>query len=85
MAISKLGGTAREWALTCSTSVEEAYPTWNLLKQQISRVFAPPNHVYRVHSRFLSTRQGKKELSDYVQGLRTIIAAMQVDPLPEMD
>ena len=38
MAILKLGGQAIEWALTCSTSVDEAFPTWDLLKQQISRV-----------------------------------------------
>ena len=35
-------------------------------------------------SRFLSARQGKKELSHYVQELRTLIAAMQLDPLPEI-
>ena len=31
----------------------------------------------------LSTRQGKNELTDYVQEIRTLMAAMQSDPLPE--
>ena len=37
-----------------------------------------------MRSHFLSTRQGKNELTDYVQELRTLIAAMQIDPLPEV-
>ena len=47
-------------------------------------MFSPPNQAYRVRSRFLSSRQDKKELSDYVQELGTLITAMQLDPLPGM-
>ena len=36
-----------------------------------------------MRSRFLSTRHGENELTDNVQELRTIMAAMKSDPLPE--
>jgi retrotransposon gag protein len=83
LAVSKLGGRAREYALTCGTSVEAAFPTWEQLKQQLVQVFAPPHQAYRMRSQFLAARQGKKDLLDYVQELRTLIASMASSPLPE--
>nr|CAI72331.1 putative polyprotein [Phytophthora infestans] len=84
LAISRLGGCAREWALTCGRSVDAAFLTWDQLNQQLSRVFAPPNQAYHIRSKFLATRQGKKDLLAYVQELRTLIAGKAADPLPEL-
>ncbi|KAG3120394.1 hypothetical protein PI124_g8232 [Phytophthora idaei] len=82
LAISKLGGRAHEWELTGGTFVDAVFPTWAQLKQRLSRMFAPPNQAYRIRSCFLATRQSKKDLLDYAQESRTLIAGTAADPLP---
>ena len=83
MAISKLGGRAREWALSCNSDIDDAFPSWDSLKQQLTSMFAPPDQTFRVRSRLIATRQGKRTLGDYVQELRTLVAAMLQDPVQE--
>ena len=46
-------------------------------------MFAPPDQTFRVRSRLIATRQGKRALEDYVQELRTLVAAMHQDPVQE--
>ena len=46
-------------------------------------MFVPLNQANLVRSRSLAVRQSKKESADFVQELRTLIAVMQLDPLPE--
>ena len=41
LVISKVDGRAREWALTCGTSVDLAFPTCDSLKLDLLRVFSP--------------------------------------------
>ena len=82
VALNKLAGRAREWAFTCSASTGDAFPKWENYYLQRIRTSVPHNLTYRVRSRFLSTRQVKNELSDYVQSLRTLIDTIQIDPFP---
>ena len=83
MALSKLNDRAREWALTCNASLDAAFPTGIRSKDKFL-VLTPPNQIYRVRSCSLVSRQELKELSDYVQELGTLLADMQLVPLPKV-
>ena len=65
-AISELGCRAREWVLSCNSSIEDAFPSWDSLKQQLTSMFAPPDQTFCIRSRLIATRQGKRTDEDYI-------------------
>ena len=79
MAVSKLGGRTREWALSCNSD-RGRFSSGDSLNQQYTSMFAPSDQTFRVRSRLIATRQGKRALEDYVHKLSTPVAAM--DPKP---
>lgn len=83
-AVSHLGGRAKTWALTRANTLDASFPTWEYLQHELALTFQPPNSAYRYRSRFLACKQGKRELHEYVQELRTLISSMAADPLPEV-
>jgi hypothetical protein len=82
-AVSHLSERARDWALTHETSNREGFASWDHLKREMQIAFQPPNVAYRQRARFLSLKQGKKELHEYVEEVRLLIASMATNPLPE--
>ena len=83
MALSKLGGRALDWAISCNTSINDAFPSLELLQQQMIRMFAPPDQAFRLRARLVASRQGKRTLEDYVQELITLVAAVHQNPVQE--
>ena len=77
MTISKLSERTREWALACNGLSHE------IRLRDKCRVFLHRLIRHIVCNQSLALRQEMKELSDYGQELRTILAIMQLNSLSE--
>ncbi|KAI9995966.1 hypothetical protein PInf_013144 [Phytophthora infestans] len=63
--------------------VREVEIAMKRLCEQLRAVFLPANNEFRQRSRFLACKQGKCELQEYVQEMRTLVASLAGNPLPE--
>lgn len=82
-AISHLRGRASEWAFSALLGNADAFETWDEFRTKMKAQWQPPNNEVLLQGRFFAMRQGKLSLDRYVQEMRSICAAITVDPLPE--
>jgi hypothetical protein len=79
--LSLLTGRAKEWALTRYMHDSNAFPNLDELKRQLINTFQPPKSEFRTRQRFLSVKQGKKTLHEYIQEVRALVADITDNPV----
>ncbi|ETP18187.1 hypothetical protein F441_07558 [Phytophthora nicotianae CJ01A1] len=82
-ALSNLSGRAKSWAYTREATSPGCFTSWAQLCEQLRAAFLPANFEYRQRSRFLSCKQGKRELHESIQEMRKITASLVGNPLNE--
>jgi len=82
-ALSNLSGRAKSWAYAREVTTPGCFTSWTQLCEQLRAAFLPANYEYRQRSRFLSCKQGKRELTEYIQEMRELCASLAGTSLPE--
>ncbi|POM78589.1 Gag protein [Phytophthora palmivora] len=79
-AVSHLRGRVKIWAYTHEATMPGCFTTWAQLCQQLRAAFLPANYEYRQRSRFLTCKQGKREMHVYIQEMRVLAASLVGKP-----
>ncbi|KAG2960117.1 hypothetical protein PC119_g26495 [Phytophthora cactorum] len=82
-ALSNLSGRAKSWAYTREATTPGCFASWAQLCEQLRAAFLPANYEYRQRSRFLSWKQGKRELHEYIQEMWELTASLVGNSLHE--
>ncbi|KAL4158988.1 hypothetical protein PRNP1_004761 [Phytophthora ramorum] len=82
-ALSHLSGRAKSWAYTREATTPGCFASWAQLCEKLRAAFLPANYEYRQRSRFLACKQGRRELHEYIQGMRELTASLVGNPLHE--
>ena len=82
--MSFLRGRAKTWAYTQQMNSPDCFPTLEEFFSSLRKVFSPSqsNHTYKI--KFLYSKQGNRDLHEYVHELRTCSAAFADNPI-DMD
>ncbi len=82
-AMSKLVGKAKAWASGKLMSNSLAFPTYEIIKADLTATFQPPQCEFRMCQRFLTISLGRRDLHSYAQEIRYLIANIVESPVDE--
>ena len=82
-AMSKLGGRAKSWAFGKRMADPNCFLDLRDFKHDLEEAFQPPKCEFRQRARFLAIKQGKRDLHDYVQEARYLVASIVQHPIDD--
>ncbi|TYZ58232.1 hypothetical protein PybrP1_006423 [[Pythium] brassicae (nom. inval.)] len=82
-AISYLRGRASEWAYSALPGNADAFETYDEFRTKFKTQFQPPNNEELLQGHFFALTQVEISLDSYVQEMRSLVAAITINPLPE--
>lgn len=82
-AMSLLSGRAKNWAYGCRMQDPKCFPTYDNFKQSLELAFQPPKCEFRLKSQLLDTKQGTRNLYEYIQEMRYLISGIVQNPVDE--
>lgn len=82
-AMSLLTGRAKNWAYGCRMQDPSCFPSYDNFKKSLELAFQPPKCEFRLKSQLLDTKQGNRNLYEYIQEMRYLISGIVQNPVDE--
>lgn len=82
-AMSLLTGRAKNWAYGCRMQDPYCFPRYDDFKKSLELAFQPPKCEFRLKSQLLDTKQGNRNLYEYIQEMRYLISGIVQNPVDQ--
>ena len=82
-AMSLLTGRAKNWAYGCRMQDPNCFPSYDNFKKSLELAFQPPKCEFRLKSQLLDTKQGNRNLYEYIQEMRYLISGIVQNPVDQ--